>query len=90
MYDGILMGNGMADNPLRDLSAWRVTVPGVIGQPEYDNPKKLFYSYLIDIRRVDIMEGGVLTHWGRDKMTAFSQTTLSNAFFWMKILEFRL
>ena len=35
----------------------------------------------------------VLTHWhdwGRDKMAAFSQTTLSNAFSWMKILEFRL
>ena len=33
---------------------------------------------------------GSLTHWGRDKMAAFSQTTLSNAFSWMKILEFRL
>ena len=32
----------------------------------------------------------VLTHWGRNKMAAFSQTTLSNAFSWMKILEFRL
>ena len=31
-----------------------------------------------------------LTHWGRDKMDAISQTTLSNAFSWMKILEFRL
>ena len=31
-----------------------------------------------------------LTHWGRDKMAAFSQTTLSSAFSWMKILEFRL
>ena len=31
-----------------------------------------------------------LAHWGRDKMDAFSQTTLSNAFSWMKILEFRL
>ena len=31
-----------------------------------------------------------LTHWGRDKMAAFSQTTLSNAFSWMKKLEFRL
>ena len=31
-----------------------------------------------------------LTHWGRDKMAAFSQTTLSNAFSWLKILEFRL
>ena len=31
-----------------------------------------------------------LTHWGRDKMAATSQTTLSNAFSWMKISEFRL
>ena len=30
-----------------------------------------------------------LTHWGRDKMAAVSQT-LSNAFSWMKISEFRL
>ena len=31
-----------------------------------------------------------LTHWGRDNMPAISQTTLSNAFSWMKIYEFRL
>ena len=31
-----------------------------------------------------------LTHWGRDKMAAISQTTLSNAFSWMIMLEFRL
>ena len=29
---------------------------------------------------------GVLTHWGRDNMAAVSQTTLSNAFSWMKML----
>ena len=32
----------------------------------------------------------VLTHWGRDKMAAFSQTTFSIAFFTMKLFEFRL
>ena len=32
----------------------------------------------------------ILTHWGQDKMAAVSQTTLSNAFSWMKMLEFRL
>ena len=32
----------------------------------------------------------LLTHWGRDKIAAVSQTTLSNAFSWMKMLEFRL
>ena len=31
-----------------------------------------------------------LTHWGRDNMAAISQTTLSNAFSWIKMLEFRL
>ena len=31
-----------------------------------------------------------LTHWGRDQIDAILQTTLSNAFSWMKILEFRL
>ena len=32
----------------------------------------------------------VKTHWGRDKMAAISQATLSNAFSWMKMLDFRL
>ena len=32
---------------------------------------------------------GMLTHWGGDKMAGISQTTLSNAFSWMKMLEFR-
>ena len=32
---------------------------------------------------------GELTHWGRDKMDAISQTTFSNAFSWMKMHEFR-
>ena len=31
-----------------------------------------------------------LTHWGRDKMAAIFRTTFSNAFSWMKMLEFRL
>ena len=31
-----------------------------------------------------------LTHWGRDKMAAVSQTMFSNAFSWMKIYEFCL
>ena len=40
----------------------------------------------------DIMFSTVygLTHWGRDKMAAISQTTLSNAFSWMRMLEFWL
>ena len=32
----------------------------------------------------------ILTHWGRGKMDAISQTTSSSAFSWMKMFEFRL
>ena len=32
----------------------------------------------------------LLTHWGRDKMDAISQTTFSSAFSWKKMWEFRL
>ena len=32
----------------------------------------------------------LITHWGRDKMDAISQTTCSSAFSWMKMFEFRL
>ena len=31
-----------------------------------------------------------LTHWGRDKMAAISQTTFSNEFSWMIMYEYRL
>ena len=31
-----------------------------------------------------------LKHWGRDKMAAISQMTLSDAFSWTKMLEFWL
>ena len=33
---------------------------------------------------------GTTTHWGRDKMAAIFQTTLSNAFAWMKMYILRL
>ena len=31
-----------------------------------------------------------LTHWGRDKMAAISQTAFSSAFPWMKTFEFQI
>ena len=44
----------------------------------------LYKYHIINIARA------TLTHWGRDKMAAISQTTFSNAFPWMKICQFRL
>ena len=40
--------------------------------------------YTTSVRKND------LTHWDRDKMTAISQTTFSNAFSWMKMYAFWL
>ena len=37
-----------------------------------------------------VMASELLTHWGRDKIDAISQTIFSNAFSWMKMLEYRL
>ena len=39
---------------------------------------------------IDSITAVLLTHWGRDKMAAISQTTFSSAFSWMKIYEFHL
>ena len=40
--------------------------------------------------RLPTVSSQSLTYWSRDKMAAVSQTTLSNAFSWMKMLKFRL
>ena len=38
----------------------------------------------------DVTYAAMLTHWGRDKMAAISQTMFSNAISWMKMCELRL
>ena len=37
-----------------------------------------------------LWQDGLLTHWGRNKMDAISQTTFWNVFSWMKIFEFQI
>ena len=37
-----------------------------------------------------LSDGQCLTHWGRDKMAAVSQTMFSNAFSWVQMYEFSL
>ena len=54
-------------------------------RPSLEFAQNTTFTAVIHIKFQDF-----LTHWGRDKMAAFSQTTLSNAFSWMKILKFRL
>ena len=44
-------------------------------------------------QNIQITAAGIfnfLSHWGQDEMATILQTTLSNAFSWMKMLEFRL
>ena len=39
---------------------------------------------------INWMDIYVITHWSRDKTAAISQTTFSNAFSWIRVIEFRL
>ena len=47
-------------------------------------------SFMMRIRWSTLWSFDHLTHWGRDKMAAISQTIFSSEFSWMKIYEFRL
>ena len=53
---------------------------------------QLYVIHTVQLTRVRncLTITSALTHWGRDKMAAISQTTYSNAFSWMKLYEFRL
>jgi len=44
------------DSPLRNLSAWRVSIPEVQLKPDPDNPKKTIFVFAIEVRRVDVLE----------------------------------
>ena len=44
----------------------------------------------LPLQRARNVEFYSLTHWGRDKIDAISQTAFSNAFSWIKMHEFRL
>ena len=57
----------------------------------YTDRKVKTVLLMISLRRMILSQFcWTLTHWGRDKMAAVSQTTLSKAFSWMKMLEFGL
>ena len=40
-----------------DLSTWRVTIPRIGARPDPENPKKQFFVFIIDVRRVDVSNG---------------------------------
>ena len=48
------------------------------------------HEFFCDIQLKAFYKKKFLTHWGRDKMDAISQTVFSNAFSWMKMCEFCL
>ena len=56
----------------------------------YDPVHWRIYAPLGEMSKPSIKWKPVLTHWGRDKMDAISQTTFSSAFCWMKIFEFQI
>ena len=61
-------------------------MPWLLMSPGHQQP----WYWLCRISRSGLTWGRILTHWGRDKLDAISQTTFSNVFSWMKMFEFRL
>ena len=57
MIEDSLLGE---DGPKHDLSAWRITIPTIATRPEMDNPRKNFYTFVIDVRRLDVTDGTYL------------------------------
>ncbi|GFO18602.1 sorting nexin-14 [Plakobranchus ocellatus] len=50
-------GQESGDCSLHDLSSWRVTIPRIGARPDPDNPRKQYFVFIIDVRRVDVREG---------------------------------
>jgi len=44
------------DRPLKDLSAWRVTIPEILTKSDPDNPKREIHYFVVEVRRVDVLE----------------------------------
>ncbi|XP_055877847.1 sorting nexin-14-like isoform X3 [Biomphalaria glabrata] len=45
------------DHSMHDLSSWRVTIPRIGARPDPENPRKQYFVFIIDIRRLDVEEG---------------------------------
>ncbi|BFZ02791.1 hypothetical protein BsWGS_05830 [Bradybaena similaris] len=45
------------DHSLHDLTSWRVTIPRIGARPDPENPRKQYFVFIIDIRRLDVKEG---------------------------------
>ncbi|XP_069131952.1 sorting nexin-14-like isoform X2 [Argopecten irradians] len=52
--DSIAMEGSFQEFTLPDLSTWRVTIPRIGARPDPENPRKQYFVFIIDIRRVDL------------------------------------
>ena len=68
-------------NPLMLTSRRFITTASAISVLK---KRQKMHTY-IDISSTEV---SILTHWGRDQIDAISQTTFSNAFSWIKCLNF--
>ena len=80
-YDVIVMEGSFSMMTPCHGKAFRITGPLGGNPPERVSDVKLWHCFFVSL---------LLTHWGRDKMAAISQTTFSNTFSWLKMYEFRL
>ncbi|KAL4225712.1 Sorting nexin-14 [Mactra antiquata] len=54
-----------------DLSTWRVTIPRLGARPDPENPKKQYFVFIVDIKRVDVPDEGKATWTVARKYTEF-------------------
>ncbi|XP_074646069.1 sorting nexin-14-like [Tubulanus polymorphus] len=45
-----------AEQPMHDLSAWRVNIPCIETSPDPENLKKVIHMFSIEVRRLDVLE----------------------------------
>ena len=70
-----------------------VKTAAILSRPQCVNFKMNNYIHIIKTSVSYPCHGlslSMITHWGRDKMDAIFQTTISNGISWMKIYLFRL
>ena len=87
---------------LWELTNFGLVMPMVLHDQHWFRYWLVLWHHAITWTSIDFSEMGssvihqravsqeMLTHWGRDKIDAISQTPFSNAFSWMKMNEFRL
>ncbi|KAL5007355.1 hypothetical protein ScPMuIL_016161 [Solemya velum] len=64
LEDETMMPENYPPVEVHDLSSWRVTIPRIGARCEIENPKKEYFVFIVDIKRIDVSEeSNTRTSW---------------------------